>query len=293
MKGRDLLDAMEYISDDLIEEAATEWVQKGTRRKFTMRKWVATAAGIAVLCVSVLALNEWKQVMFSGNSSNSNTSGANDMSFSSSVITDTATKAENNAGAEENAPEDNIAATGEIDPSVSATSSDTQTVHDDTHKQSSSQDGIEEEDSKQESVFIIEDFPPKYPYREPSETLTETASYVPPRKGTCSYSQILTEALAYYDGEKDNVDSANVYHVMIELFSEREENGNVVYGEITLHENSESLLTKEYERLSEQSYDVSLSEDYKLEGLFTKSELETFDALPEYGYMFSLVSEQE
>lgn len=289
MKGRDLLDAMEYISDDLIEEAATDWVQKGTGRKFTMRKWVAAAAGIAVLCVSVLALNQWKQAMFSSQSNNSNTSGADGMNFSSSVTADTAAKAEN-ASAEEETPEGNMAAAGGIDQSASS-AADMQTAYDEAQKKNSSQDGIEEA-VEQERAFIIEEFPPKYPYREPSEALTEeVASYVPPEKGTCSYSLKLTGALAYYDGEGDSTGSANVYHVGIKLFSDRKENGNVVYGEIELHEDSESLLAKEYERLSEQGYDVSLSEDYELEGLFTKSELETFEALPEYGYMFSLVSE--
>lgn len=289
MNGRDLLDAMEYISDDLIEEAATEWIQKGNERKVTVRKWVATAAGIAVLCVSALALNEWKHTMFHSNSSTSNNSGANDMNFSSSVTTDTATK-------EENAQEDNMAATGEIIDQSTSTSLDTQVAYDDMYKQNS----IKEEVSKYESAFIIEDFPPKHPYREPSESITDVASYVPPKKGTYSYSQMLTEALKYYDSEEGNTGSAlaenlekpyNVYHVVIKLFSDREENGNVVYGELELNENSEALLTGEYERLSEQGYDVSLSEDYELEGLFTKSELETFDVLPEYGYIFSLVSE--
>ena len=294
MNGRNLLDAMEYISDDLIEEAA-EGVQKKSRRKFRWQRWVAAAAGIVVLCVSAVTLNEWIYMNSNkSSSSNTNNSSARDtstsdttsggMNFSSSSI-DNETYLEN--AYEEIEQEE---AAGEINQSAPLTSADTE---------SSSQSSIKNETSKQGNIFIIEDFPPKYPYREPSEDLLTESSYVSPRKGTCFYSQKLTEALAYYDSEQtdstvttENAEKPyNVYHVVIKLFSDREESGNVIYGEIELHENSELLLKEEYERLSEKGYDVSLSEDYELKGFFTKSELETFDALSEYGYIFSLVSE--
>ena len=44
-------------------------------------------------------------------------------------------------------------------------------------------------------------------------------------------------------------------------------------------------------RLTELGYTVRLSEDFQLSGIFTKEELDTFQASPEYGYTFRFADE--
>lgn len=63
------------------------------------------------------------------------------------------------------------------------------------------------------------------------------------------------------------------------------------YAMLSQSDDGKKLLEQEYRRLAAAGYQVVLSTDYKLTGLFTKEELDHFQVSSEYGYAFRFESE--
>ena len=73
---------------------------------------------------------------------------------------------------------------------------------------------------------------------------------------------------------------------MVDLYGESE--GAFIHRD---SDNGSEVIEQEYRRLAALGYAVRLSEDFQLTGTFTKVEIETFQASPEYGYTFRFASE--
>lgn len=310
MTGRDLLDAMEYIDDELIEEAA----HFRYKRAFSPQKWAAVAASAAVICVSVFALNEWRrgpESSGSGYDMAANPSAASTAGAGNSA--DSGGMAEEIAAASGGAPEEGMDTTAGLASDYADITQDNTTQDTgiqeaaDSRKQGDAAEVSEAEKDDLENIIeyiIIEDFPPKQMKPEPDNTDASEIveeSYAQPEKGTYACSRNLTDAMDYYEKEEASASDAveqgqnqyqYQYHVSIAVFGdtcEPEQDG--LYGNLNLTDHGRGLLAKEYDRLLASGYDVSLSEEGLLTGLFTKAELETFDTSPEYGYMFYLAEE--
>jgi len=301
MTGRDLLDAMEYISDDLIEEAVSE----EAKQSFSPYRWAAVAAGVVVLCVSAFVLREWQHspegiaLPDEGYDTSANYAAGSPALEESGA-----------AGGADGGGDIEEKAADELPPAdvTSGSSKDSAIAEDNaaaedyvSQKQGNTanvleaQQELEREEADTANSLIIEDFPPKHPKRDENSdgnSMESIGCYPAPEKGACLWSQPLDSAIAYYEGENAAVSSEGMgykYHVHIDVFGETDES----YRELHLNEYGRTLLSAEYERLLALGYNVSLSEDFWLTGLFTKAELENFQAASEYGYFISLIAEED
>jgi hypothetical protein len=111
-----------------------------------------------------------------------------------------------------------------------------------------------------------------------------------PGQGKSSCSQYLQETMNYYEDHENterNTDSPiYAYDVVVDLYGESE--GAFIH---LNSDNGSEVIEQEYRRLAALGYAVRLSEDFQLTGTFTKAEIETFQASPEYGYTFRFASE--
>ena len=171
---------------------------------------------------------------------------------------------------------------------------------------------------------IINDFPPKQPAPDTTDNalIREEYCYKVPEKGTYFYHHELKEAIAYYCGQEDGTQSADMpvcaFQVVVDIFGDQiipmaEENTNqqnaqeqqsiskqqttessknrLEYAMLSQSDDGKRLLEQEYRRLAAAGYQVVLSTDYRLTGLFTKEELDHFQVSSEYGYAFRFESE--
>lgn len=111
-----------------------------------------------------------------------------------------------------------------------------------------------------------------------------------PEQGKSSCSQYLQETMNYYE-DRENTDRTTdspiyAYDVVVDLYGESE--GAFIHRD---SDNGSEVIEQEYRRLAALGYAVRLSEDFQLTGTFTKVEIETFQASPEYGYTFRFASE--
>ncbi len=111
-----------------------------------------------------------------------------------------------------------------------------------------------------------------------------------PGQGKSSCSQYLQETMNYYEDHENTERTTDspiyAYDVVVDLYGESE--GAFIH---LNSDNGSEVIEQEYRRLAALGYAVRLSEDFQLTGTFTKAEIETFQASPEYGYTFRFASE--
>ncbi len=78
---------------------------------------------------------------------------------------------------------------------------------------------------------------------------------------------------------------------MIDLYGEISTANDTQYEDLYHTEAGNALIEQEYQRLINLGYAVNLSEDFQLTGIFTKAEIDTFQAAPEFGYIFRFGNE--
>ena len=297
MRGRRLLDAMAYIDDDLIEDAAflaendslkpVPFFEKRIRRR-------QLAACAAVLFVTAVSLWVWQSgskvyeeiASGAGNSDN----GAYARNAEALVAAPGAAPAEAEAAPAEAAPgtvQENNAVSGKKHELEAANRDDVLT------------DGVEdkkyavtegEADTQQQKgplrVRIIEEFPQ-----------TAIACYATPKKGEFFQSIGLMAAIDCWDNGNNTMDIAEpesyLYRVEIDVFGDVNKDNDVSYEVLDFSDEGKEKLNKEYERLLDLGLEVKLSEEFELTGLLSRDEIEGFEPSPEYGYMFRLVNESE
>lgn len=299
MKGRQLLDAMAYIDDALIEEAAPlpgnehsdAAVLEGKRRK-----WKRITEFAAVSVVAVVALWVWNSNITSQERTvleREQNAGAYDSG--GSVNGYALAEAENtpeiapiaeqkeDAGVEDADFSKNLDAGGAmVSGGIAA---DTESV-----REQNTQDGIDDlaQESKGNAIVrIIDEF-----------QLQEEDCYALPEKGSCIISIGLKAAIDYYDNEQNTIESKKpngyLYHVTIDVFGEMDYDCDGVPSameELRFSEEGKEMLYQEYERMLLAGFNVSLSEDYKLTGTLSREEIEDFEPYPDYGYVFRLINE--
>lgn len=129
--------------------------------------------------------------------------------------------------------------------------------------------------------------------------------YPIPEKGKFFCYHYLQETMNYYAALENVSEMANssvnmsgtsdspiyVYDVVIDIYGAVEKDSEVIYCDLINVDGGSEKIEQEYRRLIELGYAVRLSEDFQLTGTFTKVELDTFQASPEYGYSFRFSSE--
>lgn len=283
MRGKDLLECMEHIDDALIEEALHPVI--APRQHIRTARWGAVASCLFVAGISAAAFWSYWNIR------EEDSGGINNevaMSMTAEYSTDVSAEGAGSIN-EKNQPAE--ASVGSAQPDGmedKAESERKDAVMDDlasgdtaTEKTESDNAGVEDMKSATQEALKIN-------YTEIHDYSAAGSAYsddVVPEKGTVLYYQRLQKAIEYYSAqEKDATDYA--YAVVIELFGDIGTDTVSHYVHLNQTDDGNELVEQEYRRLIELGYSVRLSEDFLLMGTFTKEEFDTFDACPEYGYVF-------
>lgn len=119
--------------------------------------------------------------------------------------------------------------------------------------------------------------------------------YPMPEKGALLCYHYLQETINYYTKQGKAADAVDgtiyAFQVVIDLYGDIETAEGTRYEDLYYTEKGHALIEQEYRRLIDLGYAVRLSEDFQLTGTFTKTEIDTFQAAPEYGYVFRFEGE--
>lgn len=311
MRGKDLLECMEYIDDALIQEAL-EPMTVVPHRKHLVAKWGMVAACIVVIGISATAFWSHQNVkngqMESAGDTTSpaamNTAANDDSAVSLSEDSLTAGAVAENAQAGDNKicslPDAN-----EYSEAGSASDSGNDAMSQSTAADAmSGKENARVEEMKAELELQDEEETAKLAYTIISDYYDEkdgsVYDYPVPEKGTILCYHYLKETMEYYAALEDTTDTAGsqvyAYDVVISVFGDVEIEGcrGIHYEQLNMVEDTNAgneMIEQEYRRLAELGYAVRLSEDFQLTGIFTKGEIDTFQASPEYGYTFRFASE--
>lgn len=271
MRGRALLEDMEHISEEFIEEAMDCDAGCIDERPWHVgwRRWGAAAACAAVFCLSFVCF-QLSGRRDSGPERIEQAEHIAQIQDADREDTETAADTDVPAGAGLAAPKGETAGLGTTDSTLD-TGSD-------------AEDLSEAKRGLTEVCTIIDVFPPKQMEKDAvaqEEALRTESCDAAPKKGQRILHSDLEAAMAYY-GSTD--ESPVAFQVVIEVFGDRADD-LVPYGELCLTDDGRDLLETEYLRLQQEGYQVSLSEDHQLTAVMTADELDSFQPLPEYGYV--------
>jgi len=304
MRGKDLLECMEYIDDALVEEALEPTAFPC--RNNIIAKWSMAAACVVVLGISATAFWSHQNIR-----EDHTESAGEDMASPAAMNTAAAGEGGNAQNLQESTQaETSITKDVQTDgmtvdegvKSGAATAGKTDTAMQDADSGKDSatavtelRDGLltkeaAEEEVKKFSYTVISGY-----YGEKDDLVYD---YPVPKKGEFFCYHYLQETMEYYAEQEKAVQTADspiyAYDVVIDLYGDIEIEGgkDVEYGDLSEYISTGSeMIEQEYRRLIELGYAVRLSEDFQLTGTFTKVELDTFQALPEYGYTFRFADE--
>lgn len=292
MKGRQLLDAMAYIDDELIENAApfAENAFADTARPpGRTLKWRSITACAAVFFAVAVSLWVSRLGWKSGTNTEYERTIPQEGANAGGVDTGAAL-AQNSTGnasmnADREAGVDPAAAAAEIDDKNDAAVLDN-TVDEFAVAVEENKDFAADSAGQKNDVIVrvIEEFP-----------LQSEVCYKAPSKGSFMIWLGLEKAIDCYDNGNNTIELAYpenyLYLVAIDVFGDVTQNGETVYEELRFSEEGKEKLYQEYERMLEAGLDVSLSEEYELTGLLNREEIEGFAPCADYGYAFRLVTE--
>lgn len=312
MRGKDMLECMEQIDDALVEEALEPVAFP--RTKDIVAKWSMAAACVVVLGISAAAFWSYQNMKEARIESQDAADTA-----SPQTVMDTAATADSGStdGMAAGAQNDAMTAGAGGNTESSATAGEVQAV-----RQSSAEDAASSKDSAVETAKSKEELKELIDGadRAEAESLSYTVisdyygekddsiyDYPVPEKGKFFCYHYLQETMNYYavpenagmatdssENTSENTGSSiYAYDVVIDIYGEAEENGEVMHYELGNTDRDSEKIEQEYQRLIGLGYAVRLSEDFQLTGTFTKVELDTFQASPEYGYTFRFASEYE
>lgn len=287
MKGRQLLDAMAYIDDELIENAAPfaeNAFADTTRTTGRTLKWRSITACVAVFFVVAVSLWVWKSGTNTVYKEAIPQEGANagGIDTGAALAQNPTENVPMNADREVGA---NNAAAAEIDDNNDAAVLD-DTVDEFAAAVEENKDFAADSAGQKNDVIVrvIEEFP-----------LQSEVCYKAPSKGSFMIWLGLEKAIDCYDNDNNTIELAYpenyLYLVAIDVFGDVTKSGETVYEELRFSEEGKEKLYQEYERMLEAGLDVSLSEDYELTGLLNREEIEGFAPCTDYGYAFRLVTE--
>lgn len=293
MRGKDLLECMEYIDDALIEEALNPTVASYKNR--SAAKWA-----MAVACMMAVGISA--TVFWSHQNVNVNLKqDSNDIVAQTDIVdnyrnqSDAGRTAETGfaMGIEEDAS-NSITSVTENNTSEGAKA---KSMDDQTAVKSNMESLEIQKETKLADLEMQEDTKTAYKvihdYYEEKDT--SEYCYSAPEKGTVLCYHYLQETINYYATQESTTDTADdmiyAYQVAIDIYGDIETIDGIQYEDLYHSDAGNLLIEQEYRRLIDLGYAVRLSEDFQLTGVFTKTEIDTFSAAPEYGYVFRFENE--
>ena len=316
MRGKDLLECMEYIEDALVEEALEPMVFP--RRNNTVTKWGMAAACVLVISISATAFwshqgSKEERIENTGDTASpiimdhSDADRISEGSLAAGAIPEDPPAGVNDAGGSDNSALLELCELPTVED-LSGAGSGSARGNDAVSQNSAADaasitDNIAAKDQEKEVKTEAAEQAEKISYTVISSYYGEKDDsiydYPVPEKGKFFCYHDLQKTINYYDGQENTAENTNMimyaYDVAIDLYGDisKEGSSESQYGELCMDHSSASSerIEQEYQRLTELGYTVRLSEDFQLSGIFTGKELAAFQASPEYGYTFRFADE--
>lgn len=287
MRGKDLLECMAYIDDALIEEALNPTIVSYESK--STAKWAAAAACMVAIGISATAFWSHQNRNIDFKQDSNNIAAQTDMADNDKAQRDIGRAAETGLAMEiaEDAS-NSIASVAEDNTSKDAKteSMDDLAANLEIQKETKLAD-LEVQKETKTAYKVIHDY---YGEKDASEYC-----YPAPKKGTVLCYHYLQETINYYATQESAADAMDnpiyAYQIVIDIYGDVETADGIQYQDLYVSDTGNLLIEQEYRRLIDLGYAVSLSEDFQLTGVFTKAEIDTFSAAPEYGYVFRFENE--
>lgn len=290
MRGKDLLECIENIDDTLIEEALNPKIV--LHRSKAGAKCGMAAACVIMLCISGITF--WAHQNKNQNAADIQhedtimdmitIADAGDLQSEKGVIE------ESEVNATDAAPKDTASTASMKEDAFHKKMSE------DDQKAAQYESTEEDKDFKME-LAIEEAAGLSYTVISDYDGQREAADYCyeEPKKGTFFCYRYLEETIEYYtyqENQTDRTDSTMyAYQIVIDIYGDVQKENGMQYEILYNTNEGNTMIEQEYQRLIDLGYPVRLSEDFQLTGTFTKTEIDTFPASPEYGYVFRFESE--
>ena len=289
MRGKDLLECMEYIDDTLIEEALNPAGSPHNKNSM-VKNWSLAAACVIMLCIFATAF--WSHQKQQKIEYTEEPDLAVQMDSVSNDAGDLSLPAEHTSGG-------TLAQSAATDTDLNPADRDNETEKAIEDKALSMQTPVyaEQYDEAEKGAIVEEKLKTAYTvlsdyYGEKDDAVYD---YPMPEKGALLCYHYLQETINYYTKQGKAADSVDgtiyAFQVVIDLYGDIETAEGIRYEDLYYTEKGHTLIEQEYRRLIDLGYAVRLSEDFQLTGTFTKTEIDTFQAAPEYGYVFRFESE--
>ena len=289
MRGKDLLECMEYIDDTLIEEALNPAGSPHNKNSM-VKNWSLAAACVIMLCIFATAF--WSHQKQQKIEYTEEPDLAVQMDSVSNDAGDLSLPAERTSGG-------TLAQSAATDTDLNPADRDNETEKAIEDKALSMQTPVyaEQYDEAEKGAIVEEKLKTAYTvlsdyYGEKDDAVYD---YPMPEKGALLCYHYLQETINYYTKQGKAADSVDgtiyAFQVVIDLYGDIETAEGIRYEDLYYTEKGHTLIEQEYRRLIDLGYAVRLSEDFQLTGTFTKTEIDTFQAAPEYGYVFRFESE--
>lgn len=291
MRGKDLLECMEYIDDALIEEALEP-------AAFPHRTGMAAKWGMAAACLIAVGISA--TAFWSHQNIKDEQTEQIDESMAAQIAMDNTACFDDSGSTSTTSSAGNGMTTGASEAGMqkeaAETARDEAAIEDMAADAVSSQKNLdiaelEAEETAKLKYIVIDDY-----YGEQDSSVYDGSI---PEKGEILCSHDLQKTMEYYaEQEKTTApedDAIYAYDVVIDVYGDIEVNGNkdIQYEKLNIDDidTANAMIEQEYRRLIELGYAVRLSEDFQLTGTLTKVEIDTFQSLPEYGYVFRFADE--
>lgn len=289
MRGKDLLECMEYIDDTLIEEALNPAGSPHNKNSM-VKNWSLAAACVIMLCIFATAF--WSHQKQQKIEYTEEPDLAVQMDSVSNDAGDLSLPAERTSGG-------TLAQSAATDTDLNPADRDNETEKAIEDKALSMQTPVHAEQYDEAEKGAIVEEKQKTAYTVLSDYYGEkddaVYDYPMPEKGALLCYHYLQETINYYTKQGKAADAVDgtiyAFQVVIDLYGDIETAEGIRYEDLYYTEKGHALIEQEYRRLIDLGYAVRLSEDFQLTGTFTKTEIDTFQAAPEYGYVFRFESE--
>lgn len=299
MRGKDLLECIEYIDDVLVEEALNPPDIKQKNRKLVIVRWSMAAACIMVIGISATAL--WSH-------HNINKDHIKNLSapITSEPATDIPVNANTTNGSSQLAgavadESIHLADQASVTDGLEAANAEAEDLIDNPMQKNDNTSGISDLNTESytgmtEQKTVSDYYTVISKYSAADDSLaSKTSGDAVPLKGEFLCTDSLQEAMEHYKTQEESSNSQGgehyAYAVVIKVFGDIQTEPDATYDALELTDAGYELIEQEYRRLLEAGYNVRLSEDFRFTGTFTNEEIEGFEGLPEYGYLFGFDDE--
>ncbi len=289
MRGKDLLECMEYIDDTLIEEALNP-ASSPHNKNSMVKNWSLAAACVIMLCIFATAF--WSHQKQQKIEYTEEPDLAVQMDSVSNDAGDLSLPAEHTSGgtlAQSAATDTDLNPAGRDNETEKAIEDKALSMQTPVHAEQydEAEKGAIVEEKQKTAYTVLSDY-----YGEKDDAVYD---YPMPEKGALLCYHYLQETINYYTKQGKAADSVDgtiyAFQVVIDLYGDIETAEGIRYEDLYYTEKGHALIEQEYRRLIDLGYAVRLSEDFQLTGTFTKTEIDTFQAAPEYGYVFRFEGE--